>query len=849
MEIAKYNEMMSYLTRNNLKDRVKFASDLDQPIPKKSIVELEAFNRFNRDNPNPRTEKSNGGELIVEPSESMQVDTTTSNPAPEFDLRDFRNKAEIFVLAHNNRALPREDIILKLNSLAKQGIDAGTFTMEEAADVVKELKFEVQDRAQKQRLRDNIIAGTGTLSREDFSKGSREDLAFENITRLENAKINQVPTRNASAFRALPGYDNITYTDFKNKETGEIIRKYNVRVRVQDKNVQKIGTTADKYKNIDSLDKAIKLRDDFRKANPKNIKPLDKEKQKITKDTRRADIKTRGGVEDFLVAEEGSGVQKGHAQNIKNPDVKIKPSNIIYTPTAINEAMAGKGDVKELDLDFKIREAEDKIKKIKNSRASAKAKKKLLAEQDTLLKKYVAQSDGFKTVTLSDGNVYGEVFQKTKSMDMFDVFPNMTEKETKTFVRQYITEKGDLKPFYKRKVKEGTLSDVDKANIQKSKIFLENVELAKQNAKRLGKIKNTIKDSKIRSKMTGPELDANRALFKGIGETLKAIPTPAGTLALTAGFGVDPTSTIDRVALEAEAALAPELVKQTSRLTSNPIVQRFFNLGLSPANAMRVARVAQPLGIASLVGEGLYELGKRGVAEKAKIDAMTPFQKQQYLAGEVEPLMDEGGMVDISRDGFAVGGLASLFKKAAQVSDALRKVKNATFEMFNNVRMFGNQKGIEKNLEGFTNIPDKNRKLSSLEDIQTLKESVPEKYHQDLDIMMKSVEQDNFETAFKQYEKFEKDLDPSLKFENIPEEYFPMLDPTNEAFVITGPRESFKAPRYSFRTSMELDPKTKKPTGKYQTEKLEIFDPETGTFREEGKVVGVTTEKGKEGLN
>ena len=202
------------------------SSDLDQPIPKKSIVELEAFNRFNRDNPNPRTEKSNGGELIVEPTESMQVDTTTSNPAPEFDLRDFRNKAEIFVLAHNNRALPREDIILKLNSLAKQGIDAGTFTVDEAIKVVQNLKFEVQDRAQKQRLRDNIIAGTGTLSREDFSKGSREDLAFENITRLENAKINQVPTRNASAFRALPGYDNITYTDFKNKETGEIIRKY-----------------------------------------------------------------------------------------------------------------------------------------------------------------------------------------------------------------------------------------------------------------------------------------------------------------------------------------------------------------------------------------------------------------------------------------------------------------------------------------------------------------------------------------------------------------------------------------------------------------------------------------------
>ena len=169
MEIAKYNEMMSYLTRNNLKDKVKFASDLDQPIPKKSIVELEAFNRFNRDNPNPRTKKSDGGELIVEPSESIKVDTTTSNPVPEFDLTDFRNKAEIFVLAHHNRALPREDIIFKLNSLAQQGIDAGTFTMEEAADVVQKLKFEAQDRAQKQRLRDVVPEGIGTVKREDFA--------------------------------------------------------------------------------------------------------------------------------------------------------------------------------------------------------------------------------------------------------------------------------------------------------------------------------------------------------------------------------------------------------------------------------------------------------------------------------------------------------------------------------------------------------------------------------------------------------------------------------------------------------------------------------------------------------
>ena len=68
-------------------------------------------------------------------------------------------------------------------------------------------------------------------------------------------------------------------------------------------------------------------------------------------------------------------------------------------------------------------------------------------------------------------------------MDPLDLFPNMTEKETRDFVRQYITEKGTLKPFYQRLVDSGEISEIDKANIRKSKLFLDNVELAKQNVK------------------------------------------------------------------------------------------------------------------------------------------------------------------------------------------------------------------------------------------------------------------------------------------------------------------------------------------------------------------------------
>ena len=342
-------------------------------------------------------------------------------------------------------------------------------------------------------LYDDDTPGMADGGRLGFKKGERADLELENLTRLENAKEKGVKSRNASGFKALPGYDNITYTDFRNKETGEVFRKYGVRVRVQDKNVQKIGTTADKYKNIDSLDEALKLRDDFRKANPKNIKPLDPEKTKITKGARRDFIKTQEGVEDFLVAEKGSGVQKGHAGDIKTK--KITPKSIIYTPEEINVGMAGRGDAKIFtDLDYKISKAEAEIERIKKSNLAPKVKRKLLDAQDKLLTDYAFQSGGFKTPTLSTGEVFGEFLQKGKSMDMFDLFPNMTEKETRNFVRKYITEKGELKPFYKRQVKAGTLSDADKVNIQKSKLFLDNVELAKQNAKKfnVGKLEKSI---------------------------------------------------------------------------------------------------------------------------------------------------------------------------------------------------------------------------------------------------------------------------------------------------------------------------------------------------------------------
>ena len=117
-----------------------------------------------------RTLLAEGSEDIVEPSKSMQVDTTTKGP-DLFTIDDFKDKAYIYVGAYHNNALPTADIKSALNKFTQKGIDDGTFTADEAIKVVQDLKYQFVDRAQKQRLRDVIIEGTGTVERDEFVDG------------------------------------------------------------------------------------------------------------------------------------------------------------------------------------------------------------------------------------------------------------------------------------------------------------------------------------------------------------------------------------------------------------------------------------------------------------------------------------------------------------------------------------------------------------------------------------------------------------------------------------------------------------------------------------------------------
>ena len=175
------------------------------------------------------------------------------------------------------------------------------------------------------------------------------------------------------------------------------------------------------------------------------------------------------------------------------------------------------------------------------------------------------------------------------------------------------------------------------------------------NLKPITQIKKDLKDPKILSKVekaaefgdgrlySNPMADPGllKQGLKDMGKFGKyagqiALSTPAGAVLATKGLGgtFDPRTTEGRLTAGAEAAFAPGLVKGTEAFTKNKILQRVLNLGLSPKMAMRAARVASPIGIATLAGEGIYQGGKYMLERKKLLESLTDEQRDDLLSRE-----------------------------------------------------------------------------------------------------------------------------------------------------------------------------------------------------------------------
>ena len=128
---------------------------------------------------------------------------------------------------------------------------------------------------------------------------------------------------------------------------------------------------------------------------------------------------------------------------------------------------------------------------------------------------------------------------------------------------------------------------------------------------------------------------------------------PTGIIALTKYLepegGYDLSRTGDRLSFELEAALAKPLVKGATSVTDkikNPLLRKIAEraalAGMSPALAMRLARVASPIGLASLAGEAIYKVGKLGYEDQKRFNALSPEEQaaeraeQEKFAFDIE---------------------------------------------------------------------------------------------------------------------------------------------------------------------------------------------------------------------
>ena len=204
---------------------------------------------------------------------------------------------------------------------------------------------------------------------------------------------------------------------------------------------------------------------------------------------------------------------------------------------------------------------------------------------------------------------------------------------------------------------------------------------------------------------------------------------------------------------------------------------------------------------------------------------------------ELDDIYEQGavgaakGGIMATRLGFASGTGPFPLKLMFMIKDRLNNLKQSTFSNYNDVRMFGEQKGIENILTPYKNVPDKNKLITALEDIEELKKLMPEEYQSILNDIANDTKQFNFKTANDRTKALVETLPSDIDFKKLSDDLFPMPNPEDPSMILLGPDNPFSRGR--FRITTEVDTFT----GKGKRTTRDYFDEETGEFLEEGKFV------------
>jgi hypothetical protein len=194
------------------------------------------------------------------------------------------------------------------------------------------------------------------------------------------------------------------------------------------------------------------------------------------------------------------------------------------------------------------------------------------------------------------------------------------------------------------------------------------------------------------------------------------------------------------------------------------------------------------------------------------------------------------------RVGFSSGGI----KLARLISEALLDLKNNITMVSNTARFKGAKEAKLEALTPYINVPNESRHTSILKSIEKAKENLPKEYQSILDDIKKDVDSFDYTTADVRIKALDKEVSPTIRFEGLSKDLFPMEDPLNNAIIILDPNRDRMIGRFVNRVRVDTK------TGRGIRETYDTFDSESRKFLDEKdwKLMGVESlEKGKEGLN
>jgi hypothetical protein len=525
-----------------------------------------------------RPGKAKGGRIGFQKagSAAIQANIERGKEKRKFLKKEIIKKIENFEKTKN---LPKEKFKINLNSLRKEfNTDVNTIK-KIVNDLPKNLKNKINILTTGKAAPTTLTAGEQKLFANNYNKKTISQMATE-ITKLPyDNKITKA--KSAQLFRY--------YTTLKGEGIIDDVFK----------GTRPKGTTP---KDISGFPAYRKAQKDLMDLDPNTYKDLTPAQvdARLKKAIQFSKVRGAFDVPPSLVA------SFEHFQG-------VTPGTIAQDPDALRKV-----GITTKDFNFNVLGAKAKNNIFKIIKNELRTAKESIRTGDKKLAKE----------SLNNVNkIYDDVAAKLKTIDRkklpkYNLLKNNI-KETNIKPIDFDTTKkleGAIED-YVRFVAAGPKKDVAKIkqpNLKKA------VNLIKKQDDKA--VKQLIK-SRVSDVQAG-QLFANPMFSPGVlGEAFKTVPTPLGAVGLTAGLGVDPTSAIDRASIAAEAAFAPALVKQSAKF--GPVAQRIFNLGFNPRMAMRIARVASPLGIASLGAEGAYQLGKFTKKRIGELRSMTPEQRQE----------------------------------------------------------------------------------------------------------------------------------------------------------------------------------------------------------------------------